>query len=52
MRKLMRDQVRNKAFGAIASQVRYIPQVSDMSVASWHVKQTVVFQFEEDLDDA
>jgi len=52
MRELLVDKVRNKAFGAIASQVRYMPQVRDMSVASWHIKQTVVFQFEEDLDNA
>jgi hypothetical protein len=50
IRKLLVDKVRNKAFIQISLQVRYMPQVSDMSVASWHAKQIVVFQIEEDLD--
>lgn len=52
MRKLMCDQVRNKAFSAIASQVRYIPDVHAMSIASRHIEQTIVFQIQEDLENA
>jgi hypothetical protein len=52
MRKLLCDKVRNKAFSLC--QVRYIPEVHAMTMgtAAWHIKQTIVFQIQEDLEDA
>lgn len=52
MHKLLCDNVRVKGFIAIASRMQYTSVIHAMSIASRHIKQPIVFQIQEDLENA
>jgi hypothetical protein len=52
IRKLLVDKVRNKAWSETLMTENPYARIRDMSIASRHIKQIVVFQIQEDLDNA
>jgi hypothetical protein len=51
-RELLVDKVRNKAWLESKDFSSAMPLARPRDTLVWHIKQTVVFQFEEDLDNA
>jgi len=51
-RELLVDKVRNKAWLESRGLSSAMPFFRPRDTLVWHIKQTVVFQFEEDLDNA
>jgi len=51
-RELLVDKVRNKAWSKTLMFERPDARIRNMSIPSRHIKQIVVFQIQEDLENA
>ena len=52
MRKLLVDKVRSKAWSETLMSENPYARLRDMSIPSRHIKQIVVFQIQEDIENA
>ena len=52
MRKLLSDKVRNKARIEIFHQMQCMNQIHGLNTVNFRINQAIVFQIEEDLENA